>query len=528
MKKRIFAVLVLIAFVLVGGNGLAASQKDTLVVAANIDDIITLDPAETFEFTGGEVIANVYDRIMMYEAEDTSKLVGGVAASWKISSDGKTIAFKVRDGLKFHSGNPVTAHDVAFSLRRVIKLQKTPSFIYKQFGWTPENINELVRVVNDQEFAITIKKDYAPSMVLNCMAAGVGSVVDKKIALAHEKNGDLGHEWLRRNSAGGGAYKLKVWKPNNSVVLEAYSGYRHGAPAMKRVIWRHINEATSQRLLLVKGDIDIARGLNPDQMAKIAENQDIKIESFPQAAVHFFGLNQKTPKLQNPKIWEAMRYLVDYEGMANTLLKGQFKVHQAFWPVGFAGALTDTPFELDVAKAKQLLKEAGVPDGFSVDMDVINAPIFMDMAQAIQQTFAKGGIKLNIIPGTGAQVITKYRARSHEMLLIYWGPDFIDCHSNAGSFAYNADNSDNAKISSSAWRNAWDMPELSKKTAAAAVEMDPQKREQMYLEIQKAVQISSPYVIMLQATNQVAMRATVKGYVNGPTSDTIFYRLVTK
>ena len=84
MKKRIFAVLVLIAFVLVGGNGLAASQKDTLVVAANIDDIITLDPAETFEFTGGEVIANVYDRIMMYEAEDTSKLVGGVAANSRL------------------------------------------------------------------------------------------------------------------------------------------------------------------------------------------------------------------------------------------------------------------------------------------------------------------------------------------------------------------------------------------------------------------------------------------------------------
>ena len=113
---------------------LAGTPDDTFVMAKEISDIITLDPAEVFELSGGEIIANLYDRIMMFEPENLTELVGGVAESWDISDDGKTITFKIRPGLKFHSGNPVTPEDVAWSLQRVVKLNKTPAFIVTQFG----------------------------------------------------------------------------------------------------------------------------------------------------------------------------------------------------------------------------------------------------------------------------------------------------------------------------------------------------------------------------------------------------------
>ena len=107
----------------------ADTPADTLVIAHNIDDIITLDPAEAYELTGIEVVANVYDRIMRFEPEDISKLAGGVAESYTVSDDGKTLTFKIRPGLKFTSGNPLTAADAAFSLQRVVKLDKTPAFL---------------------------------------------------------------------------------------------------------------------------------------------------------------------------------------------------------------------------------------------------------------------------------------------------------------------------------------------------------------------------------------------------------------
>src|SRR5271156_552467 len=124
-------------------SALAATPADTLVVAKTIDDIISLDPAEAYELSGIEMITNVYDRIMRFEADDVTKLVGGAAESWTISDDGKTFTFKLRKGMKFHSGAPVTAQDAAFSLQRVVKLDKTPAFLIEQLGWTKDNVDKM-------------------------------------------------------------------------------------------------------------------------------------------------------------------------------------------------------------------------------------------------------------------------------------------------------------------------------------------------------------------------------------------------
>src|SRR5262245_23677325 len=218
----------------------AATPGDTLVIAKNIDAIISLDPAEVFELSGGEMINQLYDRIMAYEAEDTTKLVGGVAESYSVSDDGRTITLKIRPGLTFHSGNPVRAEDVAFSLQRVIKLNLTPAFILTQLGWSPENVEGMVKVVDDQTVELTIGEDFAPSFVLNCLSAGVGSVVDKELLLANAAGDDLGHEWLKSHSAGSGAFQLKGWKASESVSMEANPAHRFGQPAMRRVIVRHI------------------------------------------------------------------------------------------------------------------------------------------------------------------------------------------------------------------------------------------------------------------------------------------------
>ena len=114
------------------------------------------------------------------------------------------------------------------------------------------------------------------------------------------------------------------------------------------------------------------------------------------------------------------------------------------------------------------------------------------------------------------------------MLLLYWSPDYMDPHSNADSFARNPDNSDNAKSKPLAWRNAWDIPEITKETDAAARERNPDERKQMYLRLQKKLQEDGPFVVMFQNTEQVARNKNVKGFVSGPTFDTVYYRLVTK
>ena len=506
----------------------AETPASTLVMAINIDDIVSLDPAETFELVGGEVNANVYDRITMYEAGQTT-LSGGVAESWEIGDDGHTIILHIRPGQTFQSGNPITAADVVFSLTRVIKLNKTPVFIFSQFGWTPDNVDDLVAATDDMTVQLKIPENLAPTLVLNCLSAGVGSVVDKEVALAHESDGDLGHEWLKTNSAGSGPFALKGWKPNENVTLEAHSGYRDGPPTIERVILSHIPEPGAQRLLIEKGDADIARNLTTDQIAGLEGNEELVVQTDPKALLIYLQVNMKHPIASKPQVREALRHLVDYEGMADSFLKGQFQVHQSFWPSGFFASLTDTPFALNVEKAKALLAEAGHPDGFAIELDAFNSSPHAEIAQGIQATMAEAGIEVTILQAERKAVYAKHRARNHEMILTHWSPDYLDPHSNADAFSSNPDNSDEAKLTGViAWRGSWDTPENTALTAAARQELEPAKREEMYLALQESVQQDSPFVFMFQGTSQTARRANVGGFVSGPSFDQVFYRNVTK
>ncbi len=507
---------------------MAETPADTLVMAKQIDDIISFDPAEAYELSGIEILANTYDRIMRFEPTDITKLVGGVAESVSVSDDGRTFTFKIRPGMKFASGNPITAQDAAFSLQRVIKLEKTPVFLLLQLGWNKDNVDKLVTAVDDSTLQVTITEDFAPSLVYALLSSVVGSVVDMKVAMEHQADGDFGYNWLKTNSAGSGAYNIKSWKPNETVVLEANPNYRGDPAKLNRVVIRHVPEAAAQRLMLEKGDTDIARNLTPDQIAGLAGNADVVVTSVPEALLYYIGLNLKQKELQDPRVRQALRYLVDYDGMANSFLKGSQQVHQSFWASGFWASLDENPYKLDPDKAKALLAEAGYPDGFSIDLDAPNFAPFTNMAQSVQETMAKGGIKVNILSSEMKPMLTKYRARQHQMLMVYWGPDYMDPHTNADGFANNPDNSDEAKSKPLAWRNSWFDPEVNAMTAAAVRERDEAKRKQMYLDLQKKVMDVGSYIIMFQATSQRADRANVKNFVQGPSADVTYYNLTTK
>ncbi|MGM0586345.1 MAG: ABC transporter substrate-binding protein [Pseudomonadota bacterium] len=506
----------------------AETPDDMLVMGMRIDDIITLDPAEVFELSAAEITNNIYDRITTYEPGEFGELAGGVAESWEVSEDGKEITFTVREGMTFHSGNPVTAEDAVFSLRRVVKLNKTPAFIFTQFGWNKDNVDDHVTQVDDMTFRIRIPADLSPGLVLNALSATVGSVVDKDLLMEHEQDGDMGYAWLKTNSAGSGPYSLQAWNANESVMLNANGDYWKGAPAMQRVVIRHLPEPAAQRLLIEEGDIDIARTLTPDQIEGL-EGDNIVVDDNVKSTMLYMAMNNSHEILGKPKVQEALRYLVDYQGMSDSFLKGQVVVHQSFWPSGLWAAIEDNPFALNVEKAKELLAEAGHPDGFEINMDTLNTSPYMDIAQSLQQTLGQAGIEVEIIPQDGSALWPKYRSRRHELILARWGPDYLDPHSNADSFAHNPDNSEEAQLTGKlAWRNAWSDEEINALTEAAAQETDLDTREQMYDELLHMHQQNSPFVLMFQQNEQVARDADVKGFVSGPSFDLVFYDTVTK
>ena len=510
----------------------AATPKDTLVLAMAFDDIISLDPAEAFEISAGELMGNGYDRLIRYDVADPSKLLPDLAAKWSVSADSLVYSFELKPNLRFASGNALTAEDVVFSFQRAVLLDKTPAFILTQFGLTKDNVRDKVKQTGPLTLTLTTDKPYAPTLVYNCLTANVAAVVDKKLVMSKEAVkdgvGDMGAGWLKTNFAGSGPMKIREWRANEIVALERNDAYWGKKSIPARVIYRHVKESATQRLLLEKGDIDIARNLTPQDLDALAANKDIRTTATPKGTVYYFSLNQKNPILAKPEVREAFKWLVDYDAIGKTLIKNIGVVHQNFLPIGLLGAAKDNPYKLDVAKAKALLAKAGQPAGFKVTIDMRTVQPVQGITEAIQQTFKQAGIELEILPGDGKQTLTKYRARSHDIYIGSWGADYWDPHTNADTFVRNPDNGDNAKSKPLAWRNAWDIPELTKKADAAALERDGPKRAKMYQEIQAEFRKSSPFVMLYQQTDVAAFRANVQGLKIGPTSDSTYMFVVSK
>ncbi len=536
---RILATSVALSMLtLAAPQAFAATPADTLVEGFAIDDIISLDPGEAFEITTAEVTGNTYSKLVSIDITDTSKVVGDLAESWTTSDDGLTYTFKLKQGLKFASGNPVTAEDVAFSMERAVKLDKSPAFLLTQFGLKGDNVTEKAKATDANTFVLTVDKPYAPSFVLNVLTATVASVVDKKLVMEKAKpvkpsadykyESDFGNEFLKTGYAGSGPYKILGWKANEAVILEVNPNYYGEKPKLKRVIYRHMKESSGQRLALENGDIDVARNLEPGDMDAVSKKEGFTVISAPKGTVYYLGLNQKNEYLKKPEVVEAFKYLIDYEGIGATIIKGIGEIHQTFLPKGQLGALDENPFKLDVAKAKELLAKAGLKDGFTVSMDVRNTQPVTGIAENIQQTLAQAGIKLEIIPGDGKQTLTKYRARQHDIYIGDWGSDYFDPNSNAETFTINYDNSDAGKTKTLAWRNAWDVPELTKQTQAALLEKDNDKRAAMYQDLQKKVLESGPFVVLEQKTEIAGFSNKVKGLKLGPSFDTNYVFPVSK
>ncbi len=505
----------------------ADTPRSVVVMAMQIDDVISLDPGESYEFTDNEVCGNVYRKLVLPDEADPAKVVGDLAKSWEISPDGLTFTFHLVDDARFFSGAKVTAHDVAFSLMRLVVMDKAPGFIVSQFGYTRDNVEKLIRATDDSTLVLTLPTKQAPSLVLNCLSASACNVVERATAMAHASNGDLGNGWLKTNSAGAGPYKLTSWAASDHIVLDVnpHSGI---AVQPKRIVIRHVADPAAQLLLLQKGDADIARNLTPDQIKQIAGNPDFHSISTLQATSLYVAMNESVPALAKPQVRQAIKWAIGYDAIAQNITPNQWGVSQSFLPKGLPGALPDQPFHKDTAKARQLLAEGGYPNGLTLTMDFITAAPYGDIAQAVQADLAQAGITVNLLPGEEKQVITKTRGRGHQLAMLYWGSDYFDPNSNAQGFCANPDDGPDSKLKILAWRSHFVDPTLTADALAASTELDAGKRIALYQDMQRRFWEGAPFAVLLQRSANATMRRNVSGLFVGAMPDFNKYQRVVK
>jgi len=524
MRCRLASILVGIGL---SSAGVAAEVPGTLVVAQSLDDVVSLDPAEGFELSSVQAFTSLYQRLVQSDPDRPGALRATLASDWKSGADGHSLVFTLRPGAVFSSGNALRPEDVVFSLQRAVRLNRSPAFILNELGWTAGNVDRFLVRIDDLHVGIRWPARVGSAFVLNVLSATVASIVDEQEVARHLVAGDAGNGWLHTHSAGSGPFRIRRYIPHEALVMDANPQAPLGAPLLKTVVIKNVADAASRRLLVEVGDADIARDLGPDQIAALRGKPDLQVLEYPSASLHYLlfnTANRANPVLGNPALWQAARWLIDYQGIAEQLLKRQYIVHQAFLAQGFPGALDTTPYHLDVAKARAILANAGIAPGTVIKLDVFNQPPFNEIAQSLQATFSQAGIRLQILPAVASEVYGKTRLRTEEAVWLYWIPDYYDAHSTASAFAMNREDG----TQSIAWRAGWHIPELSALTAAAVEEQNPAARAHLYEEIQTQVQRDSPFVIALQERAQLVMRNHVHGYRQGLTADMVYYDRVTR
>lgn len=495
----------------------STTPKDQLVLAITMSSMRGLDPHEINQLESAEVVANLYERLIALPAENIAEPKPGLAESWTVSADGKTFTFKIRSGVKFHSGNPLTAKDVEWSLRRLVKLGLAPSTDLRQWGFTAENVEKLIRATDSSTVVVETPEVWNANLILFTLGSFSTSILDSKFLAEKDKGGDMGREYLQTADAGSGPYSLRSWRANELLIADAFKDYWQGEPKMRRVLVRHIPESSAQRLQLEGGDVDVATRLSSTDLAALETGGEIKIQKTPGFGYYYIALNQKDPILSNQKVREAFRYLVDYEGLSSTVMKYYGIKQQTIIPPGLPGALDKNPYKLDVDKAKQLLTEAGYPNGFSKVYYATPVTPEYEVAQSLQANAAKAGIKLDL---QGGDHIGKFRNREFEIFSARSGERLPDPHAILQSYATNANNSDEAKLTGlNAWRTAWAVPkEIQDMVTAAAHETDQSKRADLYMKISEAYLASSPpLVTSFQRTDAKAVSSRVKGYLGHST-----------
>jgi peptide/nickel transport system substrate-binding protein len=483
----------------------------------NLGDVVTLDPDQAYETTNLMIHNSTYDTLVEYKAGDLTKVAPRLADKWDVSPDGLNYTFTLHPGVKFSSGNPVTAEDVRFSWTRLKNLKGNPSF-YADTITT-------VQVLNDMTVKVTLT-DPSPAF-LSIVAAPALSVLDSKVVkskggtdAADADKTDKAKDWLDQNSAGSGPFIQTSWKPKSEIVLEANPNYWRGKPKLGRVIIKHVEDPTTQLQMLQRGDVDLVASLDYDlvEQAKADAKLNVVIgQTLDQNYLAMTSSAALSKPLSDKRVRQAIVLSVDYDGLIKAILRGYGSRAPSIIPLGVLGVDPKMTQGRDLTKAKALLKDAGYESGFTVELAYGSNPTRETIAAKLKSDLKEAGITVNLKPMEQSVYLTDMRAKKLAFAFGGWTPDYLDPTMWTDYFSY-ADRG-------IATRMLYNNPEAEKYAKIVGSELDPAKREQAIKDLQKVLMDDMAFTMLYQNQSIVAMSKTVKGFAYHPVNFVSFFDL---
>lgn len=339
----------------------------------------TLDPHKTSGTGDPQVIQyQMYESLFREEKDGT--IVPALAESYELAEDSTSITLNLRKDVFFHNDLPMTADDVVFSLNRAMETGYNSAYV---------GAIDKVEKINDYTVKLSLKYSYAP--IITCLSTLSTAIVCKSYV---EENGD---DILTRNPMGTGPYMLKQWVSGDKLVYEAYPKYWRGEAKIKEASIVFISDNTAAAISLETGDIDVMTNLSTADIPTIQDNPELQFVTGPAASQVLVSFNNASGKFADPRLREAVYLCIDRQEIVDVAADGYGEVQTAALDSVLPECPKNLPVpEKNVERAKELVAEAGYPDGLTVSMPTIDNGTYSKPATLLKEQLAPCGINIEI------------------------------------------------------------------------------------------------------------------------------------
>ena len=457
------------------------SQRILQVAIAGEPD--QLDPQKTSSYFSFEVLENVFDTLV--EPNAKLAMAPDLATSWTTSKDQLTWTFKLRSGVKFQDGHPFTANDVVYSYDRIIDGKLANAYKFA-------NVKS-VQAVNPLTVAIKLTQP-TPNLLSNLGGFKGMAIVEKSNVTSNQ---------IATHPIGTGPFSVVKWTAGESIQLKANPNYWGGAPKIAGINYRFISSGATAIAALKSGEIDWTDSIPPQQVAELKTDSSVKVGDTPSNDYWYLALNEKRKPWNDVRVRQAIAYAINRQDIVKAATFGNAEVNELAIPKQSAWYVPYNKYSTNLAKAKQLMAEAGVHGTINLDMlATSDYPQTVSAAQVIAAELQPLGIKVSIRTPDFATWLDQQDSGNFDMLMMGWlgnidPDDFYYSQQHTGG-------SSNAQ--------GYSNPKVDALLDAGRTETNPVKRKQDYAQAATIVANDASYIYLYNPSVIQAWNPELKGY----------------
>jgi len=457
------------------------------MVIAIPTDPDSFHPHQSVAAASGEIAFNIFEGLV--KAAPDGDIIPALATSWDISNDGLQYTFILREGVRFHNGRRLTSEDVVYSLRRLIN----PTVTTKSRDFTG------VMSIEAQGNRVSITLDKPDAAFLALLTEFGASIYPSEA-----------EDQLSTQPIGTGPFVLTNWEPNNQLTLIRFEQYWNPSlPKMNEVILKIIPEPTTAVNSLLTGHVDLIPRLEPDYLHQVEGQPDLKIIDSPMNLVQLLAINNAREPFNDIRVRQALNYAVNREQIIQgaawgrgTAIGSNLSPAMDTWYIDLTGQYPFNP-----AKARDLLTEAGYPDGFTATLHLpAPYPLHRGAGEIIADQLAKVGIELNIqVIEWGTWLEQIYTNREFDLTVVGFTGK-LDPHTVLNRY----------QSASSRNFGNFNSPEYDELLALGLAESDPSQRLGIYHQLQKILALEASNVYIMDPNQLAVMSKDIEGWENYP------------